>query len=95
MLRLRYRPRGEPIAEPHIGGRNQWIEWQPDWTEILRVHAAGCFGYMGELQNFARSCLGQEAPRSTLWDGAKDLQVAEAVWRSAQTGEVVSLSDRT
>jgi len=95
MLRLRYRPRGEPIAEPHIGGRNQWIEWQPDWTEILRVHAVGCFGYAGELQNFARSCLGLETPRSTLWDGARDLQVAEAVWRSAQTGEVVRTGSGT
>lgn len=95
MLRLRYRPRGEPIAEPHVGGRNQWIEWQPDWTEVLRVHAVGCFGYAGELQNFARSCLGLETPRSTLWDGARDLQVAEAVWRSAQTGEVVRFGSGT
>lgn len=91
MLRLRYRPRGEPLGNVHVGGRNQWIEWQPDWTEILRVHATGCFGYMGELQNFARSCLGLETPRSTLWDGARDLQVAEAVWQSAQSGEPVAL----
>lgn len=93
MLRLRYRPRGELLGELHHGGRNQWSEWQPDWTEVLRVHATGCFGYMGELQNFARSCLGLETPRSTFWDGARDLQVAEAVWHSAQTGEVVALGE--
>ena len=91
ILRLRYRPRGEPVPKPPIGGRNQSVAWQPDWTEVLRVHAVGCFGYMGELQNFARCCLGLETPRSTLWDGAKDLQLAETVWLSAQTGQVVPI----
>lgn len=90
MLRLRYRPRGEPTTAV-AGGRNQWITWQPDWTEVLAVHAGGCFGYKGELRNFARSCIGLETPRSTLWDGARDLQVAEAVWQSAQTGQVCAL----
>ncbi len=90
MMHLRYHPRSNPIAGSGVG-RNQTIEWKPDWTEILATKMEGAFGYRGELEAFARSCLEQERPKADLWDGAKDLRVSEAVWQSANTNNVVEL----
>ncbi len=90
MMRLIYHPKSNPIAGPGTG-RNQVIEWRPDWAETIAAKAEGEFGYRGELEGFARSCLGQDRPRADLWDGAKDLLVSEAVWQSANTGQAVDL----
>jgi len=89
MIHLRYYPKLPPIAGFTVGGRRQAIEWRPDWTEIMATKAEGAFGYRGELEGFALSCLGEDRPRANLWDGARDLQVSEAVWQSANSGEVV------
>jgi predicted dehydrogenase len=94
MVHLRYYPRTAPIAGFTVGGRRQAIEWSPDWTEILATKAEGAFGYRGELEAFARSCIGEERPKSNLWDGAKDLLVSESVWESASTGRIVKVSGR-
>ena len=92
MIHLRYHPRSYPLSGFTIGGRSQAIEWKPEWTEVMGTKAEGMFGYRGELEGFARSCLGEGRPRSDLWDGAKDLQVSEAVWHSAISGEVVRIT---
>lgn len=91
MIHLRYHPKLAPVTGFTPYGRSQTIEWRPDWTELLANKSVGAFGYKGELQNFARSCLGLDKPKATLWDGAKDLQISEAVWKSAQTGKVVKI----
>ena len=91
MVHLRYYPKMPPIAGFPIGGRRQAIEWKPDWTEFMATKSEGAFGYRGELEGFARSCLGEERPRANLWDGASDLQVSEAVWQSATSGRAVGL----
>lgn len=62
-----------------------------EWAEFLSVKCFEILGYKGELQNFARSCLGLDKPRATLWDGAKDLQISEAVWQSTTSHKVVRL----
>ncbi len=91
MLHLRYRPKELLLPEFRVGGRTQLLTWTPEWTEILATKAEGTFGYRGEIEAFAKACLGDGKPASTLWDGAKDLQVAEAVWESANTGKPVTL----
>ncbi len=92
MLHLRYRPRTLPYQEFNIGGRTQTIEWNPEWTELMATKAEGSFGYRGEIESFARACLGEDKPRSTLWDGAKDLQISEAVWESASLNKPVKIN---
>ncbi|MCS7186742.1 MAG: Gfo/Idh/MocA family oxidoreductase [Armatimonadota bacterium] len=91
MLHLRYRPKDLPIQEFKVGGRTQLLTWTPEWTEILATKAEGAFGYRGEVEEFAKACLGEGRPASSLWDGAKDLQVAEAVWESANTRKPFAL----
>jgi len=89
MLRLHYHPRSLPLQEFKVGGRTQTVSWSPEWTELMATKAEGAFGYRGEIEAFARACLGEEKPESTLWDGARDLQVSEAVWESATHGRPV------
>lgn len=91
MLHLRYRPKDLPLPQFKVGGRTQLLTWSPEWTEILATKAEGAFGYRGEIEAFAKACLGEGQPASTLWDGAKDLQVAEAVWESANAKKPVRL----
>jgi len=92
MLHLRYRPRELMLPEFKVGGRTQTLTWSPEWTEVLATKAEGAFGYQGEIEAFAKACLGEGEPASTLWDGAKDLQVAEAVWESANSNKLVQIA---
>lgn len=91
-LHLRYRPRDLMMPEFKVGGRTQMLVWSPEWTELMATKAEGAFGYRGEIEAFVKACLGEGEPESTLWDGAKDLQVAEAVWESANSGKAVQLA---
>ncbi len=91
MVHLRYHPKDAPVKGFEVGGRYQTIQWQPDWTELMSTKSEGAFGYRGEIENFALSLLGKEKPRADLFDGAKDLQIAEAVWKSAQEAKVVKV----
>jgi len=91
MLNLRYHPKSIPFSEFNVGGRTQTIDWHPEWTELLATKAEGAFGYRDEIEAFARACLGEDKPKSTLWDGAKDLRISDAVWESANTGKAVEI----
>ncbi len=90
-VQLRYRPRELLFSDFKVGGRTQVVTWSPEWTELMATKAEGAFGYQAEVEAFVRACLGEGKPASDLWDGAKDLQIAEAVWESANTGKPVSL----
>jgi predicted dehydrogenase len=92
MLHLRYRPKELMLPEFKVGGRTQTLTWSPEWTELLATKAEGAFGYQGEIEAFAKACLGEDEPASTLWDGAKDLQVAEAIWESANSNKAVQIT---
>jgi predicted dehydrogenase len=48
-------------------------------------------GYWGELSHFARACLGQVPPAPTLDDGARAVQIIEAIVESARAGKEVAL----
>lgn len=90
MVSLKYHFQSEPIRGFGTAGRSQLFAWEPEWAEIS-YNREEMFGYQGEVQNFARAVLNKEKPGSTLWDGAKDLEIAEAVWNSSQTKKPVNI----
>jgi phthalate 4,5-cis-dihydrodiol dehydrogenase len=52
-------------------------------------------GYEGELRHFANCILTGESPKSSLYDGAAALAIAEAIWESAHTGKPVKPQSST
>jgi myo-inositol 2-dehydrogenase/D-chiro-inositol 1-dehydrogenase len=48
-------------------------------------------GYCGELRHFARACLGQVPPSPNLLDGARNIQLIEAMLESASSGREVPI----
>ncbi|MEM2884571.1 MAG: Gfo/Idh/MocA family oxidoreductase [Thermoproteota archaeon] len=49
------------------------------------------YGYYYEMKHFAESLLKGAAPKADIGDGAKALEIAEAVWRSAKEGRTVEI----
>ncbi|MBT9150789.1 MAG: scyllo-inositol 2-dehydrogenase (NAD(+)) [candidate division WS2 bacterium] len=91
MISLNYYAHIKPMPEFNPDGRAQVFSWKPEFTEFLGSRAEGMMGYKGEMQNFARKILGKEELRADLFDGAKDLQIAEAVWESSQSKKAVKI----
>lgn len=91
MMELQYRANKKVMPEFDGSGRSQIFAWKPDFSEIAASTAGGLIGYRGEMQNFARALLGLEKPGANLKDGAKALQIADGIWKSAQTGKAVKL----
>ncbi len=91
MVELNYYANKKQMPEFNPDGRAQIFSWKPESTELIASKAEGMIGYKGELQNFASAILGKEKLRADLFDGAKGLQIAEAVWESATTQKVVKL----
>ena len=89
MVSLDYYARTKPMPEFNPDGRAQVFSWKPEFTEFLGSKAEGMVGYKGELQNFARTILGKEKISADLFDGAKALQIAEAIWESSQSKKIV------
>ncbi len=89
MVSLNYYAHTKPMPEFNPDGRAQISSWKPEFTEFLESKAEGMVGYKGELQNFARAILGKEKVSADLYDGAKALQIAEAIWESSQTRKPV------
>jgi predicted dehydrogenase len=67
-------------------------EWRPTWTGIGDARAT--WGYRGEVEHFARRCLGLVEGGPDLWDSYEALRLSEAVWASIQTGGVVTIPPR-
>ncbi|MDD2708952.1 MAG: Gfo/Idh/MocA family oxidoreductase [Verrucomicrobiae bacterium] len=91
MMELNYHANQKPMPEFKLEGRAQIFTWRPEFTEVVGSTAGGVVGYKGELRRFALAALGQEKPTADLFDGAKAVQLAEAIWDSSQTGKTVSL----
>jgi len=87
MIYLDYRP------------RERWSEnlsrlpWRQGMYALPHAVAYGqggqYLGYEGELRHFAVCVRDGESPRSSLYDGAASLAIAEAIWESAHTGKPV------
>jgi len=91
MVSLNYYSRVKPMPEFNPDGRAQVFSWKPEFTEFLASKAEGLVGYKGELQNFARKILGKEELRANLFDGAKALEIGEAIWESSQNKKPVKM----
>ncbi|MGQ9608098.1 MAG: Gfo/Idh/MocA family protein [bacterium] len=87
MIFLNYRPR-EAWA-PKL--RN--IAWRQGNYALPHAVAYGqgglYLGYEGELRHFAVCIRTGETPRSSLYDGAASLAIAEAIWESVRSGKPV------
>ncbi|MDD2710916.1 MAG: Gfo/Idh/MocA family oxidoreductase [Verrucomicrobiae bacterium] len=94
MMELNYHARQKPLPEFETAGRAQIFSWKPEFTEVGASTAGGIIGYKGEMRHFARSVLGLEKPSADLFDGAKAVQIAEAIWDSSQSGKVVKLGEK-
>ena len=92
MVSLNYYAREKQMPEFNPHGRAQVFSWKPEYTEFLASKAEGMAGYRGELQNFARAILGTEELRADLYDGAKALEIAEAIWESSQSKKPVTIA---
>ncbi len=87
-LGLSYQPREDwTRATPHTG-RYEYV-WKPSWTGAARPQAT--FGYMAEVQHFARRCLGLVEGGPDLWDSYKALKIGESIYESAHGGGEVEI----
>jgi myo-inositol 2-dehydrogenase/D-chiro-inositol 1-dehydrogenase len=64
--------------------------WHPNFLSIMSGNNLA--GYEGELEHFAHCLLAGGPASASLQDGVQALKLAEAVWKSAQTGRPVSLA---
>lgn len=87
MVFLNYRPR-EPWA-PSLRS----VPWRQGMYALPHAVSYGqggaYLGYEGELRHFARCIRTGETPRSSLYDGAASLAIAEAIWESIHTKKAV------
>lgn len=87
MIFLDYRPR-EPWS-PNLR-KFPWRQHQYSLPHAVAYGQGGEYlGYEGELRHFAQCIRSGETPRSSLYDGAAALGIAEAIWESANTGKPV------
>ncbi len=93
MMELNYHANQKPMPEFNPNGRAQIFSWKPEFTEVIASTAGGIVGYEGEMRNFARASMGWEKPVADLFDGAKALQIAEAIWESSQSKKAVKLDE--
>ncbi|HOJ20405.1 MAG TPA: Gfo/Idh/MocA family oxidoreductase [Armatimonadota bacterium] len=85
MIHVNYRPR-ERWA-PELG---PWREGLYALPHAVSFNLGGRWlGYEGELRHFAQCIRGEVENRSSLYDGAASLAIAEAIWESAKTGKPV------
>ena len=91
MMELNYHAHQKPMPEFNPNGRAQIFSWRPEFTEIGASTAGGLVGYEGEMRNFAKASIGLEKPVADLFDGAKALQIAEAIWESSQSKKTVKI----
>ncbi len=87
MMRLRWMPRDDWTAALPQTGRYFQV-YDPAFVGI-----ANSLGYLGEVAHFAQRCLGKVNRGPDLWDSYKSLLVGEAVYQSAETGEMVTIDN--
>ena len=64
--------------------------WHPNFLSTMR--GRNLAGYEGELEHFAHCLLAGTPASASLQDGVEALKLGEAVWQSAHTGGLVSLT---
>ena len=88
---LRYQPKDDFVSAVPQTGRYVH-EFTPAWPSF-RSNAA--HGYLGEVEHFARRCLGLVDGGPDLWDSYQSLRIGEAVYDSAFSpgGGTVTIED--
>jgi len=88
MMHLRYQaPDDFTTVAPRAG---RYVhEFKPTWTGIADTKAT--FGYRGEVEHFAKRCLGLVEGGPDLWDSYKSLQIGEAVYDSSHGARTVTI----
>ena len=88
MLRLKWMDREDfSPAVPQTG--RYFHSYDPSWTGIAYTNRS--YGYFGEVQHFAKRCLGLVEGGPDLWDSYHSLKIGEAVYRAAETGGTVDV----
>jgi predicted dehydrogenase len=88
MLRVKWMPKDDwSTALPQTG--RYFHQYDPSWTGIAYNNRS--YGYFGEVQHFARRCLGLVEGGPDLWDSYHSLKLGEAVYRSAEEGRTVEV----
>jgi myo-inositol 2-dehydrogenase / D-chiro-inositol 1-dehydrogenase len=88
MLTLDWQPREDwTRAAPGVG--RYLNSFRPASTGVTNTRIT--FGYAGEVEHFARRCLGQVTGGPDLWDSYWSLRLGEAVYQSAESGQAVHL----
>jgi predicted dehydrogenase len=88
MLTLEWQPKEDWTSATPDAGR-YLHSFTPTWCGL---HPSPAFlGYQGEIDHFAKRCLGEAEGGPDLWDSARSLQIGEAVYESAVRKESVSI----
>jgi predicted dehydrogenase len=87
MLYLTYQPKNDWLEVPGLDIGRLHHTWRPTGPAARKTDEL--IGYRGELAHFAECVVSGQRPTPDLWDGAAALQLTEAVWQSARTGDVV------
>ncbi|NOZ24160.1 MAG: Gfo/Idh/MocA family oxidoreductase [Planctomycetes bacterium] len=90
MMKLKWQDREDfTDAVPRAG--RYLHAFDPTWTGIAKTNIT--FGYQGEVEHFAKRCLGRVEGGPDLWDSYKSLQIGEAIYKSAETGKTVPITE--
>ncbi|MBI2297843.1 MAG: Gfo/Idh/MocA family oxidoreductase [Armatimonadetes bacterium] len=91
MRTLRYLPREDWLKS--VPGTGPYpMSYEPSWTGFANSRQA--HGYHGEVQHFARRCLGLVEGGPDLWDSYESLRLGEAVYQSAHGAGTVAIPAR-
>ncbi len=83
MGKLRWTPKEDWSKSVPQTGRYEHV-YEPSWTGTSNSLLKN--GYVGEVENFALSCIGERTTGPDLWDSYWSLKFGEAVYKSAHNG---------
>ncbi len=84
MWEVRYQPAEDwrPGTGHRFGASR--LAWSPNF--LTTINGKALVGYLGEVEHFAQCLLSHTPASASLHDGAAALRIADAVWKSVQTG---------
>lgn|GEM_PF-2042001 len=83
-----YRDSGK-LWSPPDDPRNSSLIYEHSWTGASTNRSAKLQGYIDEVAHFLSCVANGNAPKPDLWDGFKAMQIVEAIYESARSGEKV------
>jgi predicted dehydrogenase len=92
MLTLDWQPREDWTTVAPRAGR-YFHSFKPGWVGTTFTNRT--YGYAGEVAHFALKCIGQAEGGPDLWDSYHALKIGEAVYESADSGQMVDIEPLT